>query len=288
MALTGCGADDANGPSARLGQSPSDQVSLTPQQVFLRTVEITGEQPSYRAEVEELQRFPQEGTFFVTRTVSRGVYQAPDQIEVSTEITFEAPTGTTSYQAELISTGGTSYHKDPESGEWTAHTGPNITPLEETGLTPSGEGLEALQTLESWPLQFGPDDTLDGEAVFHLRRTLLNGESRGRSRLEYWIGRGDFLVKQAMLSYEGPERHEFTRTFRFSDFGVTVTIQPPDVSVQRDVTVDAVREEDVVIIDPVLRVVRGERKDGNCVLTVESERMPGEPPKLVRQNIGGQ
>ena len=91
-----------------------------------------------------------------------------------------------------------------------------------------------------------------------------------------------------MLSYEGPEGHEFTRTFRFSDFGVTVTIQPPDVSVQRDVTVDAVREEDVVIIDPVLRVVRGERKDGTCVLTVESERMPGEPPKLVRQNIGGQ
>ena len=131
MALNACGADDTKGPLPSIDHDPSSAVSLTPQQVFVRASESSRAQASYRAEITRLQKVPQDDVFFLNRIVSKGVYQAPDELQVSVDIALEGPTGKTSLQAEQISTGGRSYVKDPDTGEWEVSSKPNVTPLQE-------------------------------------------------------------------------------------------------------------------------------------------------------------
>ena len=132
-------------------------------------------------------------------------------------------------------------------------------------------------------LGFGMDDALDGEGVFHLVGERLNKDSGTHLRTEYWIGRNDFLFKRAVVSFVGPQGSEGAWTYSFTDFGEPAVIKSPQLDARPHVKAQTVREEDVVIIDPVQRVIRGELRNGNCTLTVNWERMPGEPSKLLRK-----
>ena len=218
---------------------PEDATLLTPQQVLLRAAEASGAQDSYRVEINDTQKFTQDDAVLVTRTDSTGIYQPPDRLRVATEVTYQAAHGDrVTFRTEQISIGLTNYRRDPDTEEWRVDAHPNATPLEELELTP-----ESLQALE-----FGPDRTLKGEGVFHLRASHLDEENGLHSRVGIWIGRSDFLFKQAVYSFEWPGGLEHDRTLHFSDFGAPSEIEPP---VTRRVLVPITADDlQVKAIDP--------------------------------------
>ena len=266
MLLSACGpAAPGDGPPESGPGSPIAVSQLTPQQVFRLAADASGGQASYRAEVNEFQEVPQEeGYSAVTRKVFRGLYQRSGRYQVSGDISFETPESTISYQSEVIGIEGTRYVTDPESGEWNvdAHAFPK--PLEEIVLPPP-----LLQTLE-----FGPDETLDGESVFHLAVTPPPDEDGRRQRFEYWIGRRDSLFKQATWSIEWPgENNDFIRTYRFYDFGVAAEINPPvtseilrpidpDIWLSEPIDPQDISWENVTLDQPGRALIKGIQSEG--------------------------
>lgn len=258
---------------------------FTPQQVLLRAAETSGAQESYRAEINDIQQVTQEDILLVTRTNSTGVYLPPDRLRVATEITYEASTGEQiTFQTEAVSIGLTTYQKDPELGEWRVTAHPSTTPLEEIALTPE----------LSKALEFGPDEAFDGERTFHLRASRMDEESGLHHQVEVWIGRSDFLFKQAAFGSKWPEGQEHNRTLRFSDYGESVEIGPPvPEEVLTPITADdlqgeAIDPQDIswehVTIDrPGRALVAGLRsEDGNCSgASIHLSASAGESEKYV-------
>lgn len=258
--LTACGPASGEDQMAAVSQ-------LAPPQIFRMAADASAAQTSYRAEVNEVQKISlEEGQSSVIRKVFQGLYQQSGRYQVSADISFETPDGTTSYQSEIVWIDGTRYVTDPESGEWTvdAHIFP--TPLEEIDSPPSPQTLE-----------FGPDETLDGESVFHLTRTMLPDAEGRRQQFDYWIGQRDFLFKRAAWRVEQPgENNDFSRVYRFSDFGVSAEINPPvppevlqpvDPEIWQSEPIDAkaVSWENVTLDKPGRALIKGARgADGSC------------------------
>ena len=270
IALAACGPVSSPAEDAPL---------LTPQQVLLRAAETSGAQDSYQVEINDIQKFTQDDAVLVTGTDSTGIYQPPDRLRVSTEVTYQASHGEpVTFRTEQISIGLTNYRRDPETEEWRVDAHPNVTPLDELGLR-----LESFQALE-----FGPDRILEGEDVFHLRSSHLDEESGLRSRIGIWIGRSDFLFKRAIYGFESPEGLEHDRTLHFSDYGASIEIGPPVTQkVLAPITADDLQEdaidprdiswENVTLDKPGRALVTGIRsEDGSCGTSIHLSGGAGE------------
>ncbi len=88
------------------------------------------------------------------------------------------------------------------------------------------------------------------------------------------------MLKQVKFTVEWPGGGDYAKTVRFSEYGVRAEIKAPELrATRRD---RHLRPEDIVLMDPVQRVVQGKRRDEGCAFTIESKRWPGEPPRLTR------
>ena len=167
-----------------------------------------------------------------------GDFQPPDRSRTK----LSASLGFAAFEFETIAMSGSLYATDMETGEWKVVAGQGSifsSPL---------ELISSFQpTLDSLTLEGVV--TLEGVEAFHLRGTAplaTLGGAAGAADVDLWIGVEDLRLYQVGIDGEVPGSllgEEFsafggdtpitlTITVTFSDFGVPVNIEPPDLSGQ--------------------------------------------------------
>ena len=248
---------------------------MGPFEMLERALAAAGNQTSYRIDYEHFAKAKEGDRVGITRYTGIGFFQSPDRSRFSLEAELTSDSVTTSWQTDTITIGRRHYRKGPESGNWITKDGEPATPLEV--LTE----LPARITGLSYGL--GTDDMLDGLPVHHIVAEGPVDESGTKHRIEYWVGRDDFLIRKFSHTIESPGEDEFHSTYRFSGYGGQVDIRAPEVSGNGENIVRFDNHGDgVVIRNPVRRVIKGERIDGNCVFSHRMEAPHGGSPRYSR------
>jgi hypothetical protein len=189
---------------------------------------------SFHFDMDMLIALTSQGVAFDVPLTFVGDFQAPDRLkaDMSLTIAFFA------IETEIVSIGDTTYTRDPETGEWDVTLGEDafiISPAEFMG-----EGVSDLNDLV-----YVGVETLESGSMFRLQGTSVTGaftESVSDFVLSFWIGVDDGLLAQVKAEGKfeiGEDDPLFgdiaagtgsvSLTVKFSDFGVPVSIEAPDL-----------------------------------------------------------
>ena len=146
-----------------------------------------------------------------------------------------------SIETEVISLGGTTYTKDPESGEWSASAG-------DSGIFTDPGGFARVQAAALEGLELVGEVTLDQVAALHVKGIAppgALGDIGSNVEIQFWIGVEDGLFRQITADGDLDIAGEaddllgglaaggaasVSITLRLSDFGKPVVIVAPEVS----------------------------------------------------------
>ena len=248
---------------------------MGPFEALEQALAATGNQISYRIDYEHFAKVQERGRTGITRYVGFGFFQSPDRSKFSLEAELTSDTGTVSWQVDTITIGRRHYRRGPNSGDWIAKDGEPATSL--------GVITELTADLVGLRYELGADDMLDGLPVRHIIADGPVDEWGTRHRLGYWVGRDNFLIRKFSHTIESPGEDEFHSTYRFSNYGAQVAISSPEASEEAsDHSANIVHfdnhRDGVVIHNPVRKVVKGERVNGNCVFSHQMEAPHGGSP----------
>ena len=163
-----------------------------------------------------------------------GDFQSPDRVKGSLSLTLAFIT----IQSQFIGIGNTIYMTHPETGEWLVFTGGS-------SFIQNPRDLIGVQASRLKDLTLVGEEELDGARLYHLKATALAGTFRGtvgEFEVSFWIGIDDGLLAKVAVEGEldfGEDDPFFggiltgtgtlTLTANFSDFGKSVSIEPPEV-----------------------------------------------------------
>ena len=274
--IAACTQEQAASPTeSGISATTGALAGMGPLEVLEQALAATGNQTYFRINHEHFAKATEGDRTGITRYVGFGFFQSPDRSRSSLEAELTSDTGTLSWQVDTITIGRRHYRRGPDSGNWIAKDGEPATSL--------GVITELTADIVGLRYEFGADDMLDGLPVHHIIADGPVDEWGTRHRLGYWVGRDDFLIRKFSHTIESLGKDEFHSTYRFSNYGVQVVISAPEASDHGGNIVRFDNHRDgVVIHNPVRKVVKGERVNGNCVFSHRMEAPHGGSPMYSR------
>jgi lipoprotein LprG len=202
-----------------------DEPELSAQEVVARAVEATGAEKSFHflLEVEN----PPRSLTGLNLTFADGEVSVPERLRANVAGTFAG----ISLESELISIGEVQYLKEPFSGRW-REVDIGTNPIDFFDLD-SGV-LAVLEQARDIELDEDGDAFVITGGVEGSRVSSFLGTDEDSDLdvdVEVRVGKDDFLLRELRLigPVEEGEPEDVVRVVTLSQYGVDVTIEPPDL-----------------------------------------------------------